>query len=82
MAAMDDLRRVRFHLADPDLGTFGGWTDDTFWNGWLNVEVNAPTHFVISKFSGASPPTTALGGRRSTRQRTPIRRMRLACGKR
>ena len=41
------LRRVMFHMADPDLGTFEGWTDDTRWNGWLNVEVDAPTHFEI-----------------------------------
>jgi hypothetical protein len=34
-------------MADPDLGTFQGWTDDTFWNGWLNVEVDASTHFEI-----------------------------------
>lgn len=54
MAAMDGrgpdakaMRPVRFHMPDPDLGTFPGWTDDTFWNGWLNVEVDAPTHFEI-----------------------------------
>jgi len=34
-------------MADDDLGTFEGWTDDTFWNGWLNVEVAAETHSVI-----------------------------------
>jgi hypothetical protein len=30
-------------MADADLGTFDGWTDGTFWNGWLNVEVDART---------------------------------------
>lgn len=34
-------------MADPDLGTFDGWTDETFWNGWLNVEVDATTHYEI-----------------------------------
>lgn len=27
IVAMDGFRRMRFHLADPDLGTFDGWTD-------------------------------------------------------
>jgi hypothetical protein len=34
-------------MADPDLGKFEGWTDDTFWNGWLNVEVEPDIHFAI-----------------------------------
>ena len=34
-------------MPDPDLGTLEGWTDDTVWNGWLNVEVDASTHFEI-----------------------------------
>src|SRR5258708_40301873 len=46
-AAAAGLRRVRFQMADPDLGAFDGWTDDTFWNGWLNVEVDAATHYEI-----------------------------------
>lgn len=46
-SAARSLRRVTFHMADPDLGTFEGWTDDTYWNGWLNVQVEPATHFEI-----------------------------------
>jgi hypothetical protein len=36
------LRKVRWGFDDgPD---FDGWTDDTTWNGWLNVWVTPETH--------------------------------------
>jgi hypothetical protein len=41
-------------MADPELGTFDGWTDDTFWNGWLNVEVDPETHYAILGRSAAA----------------------------
>ena len=44
---MSASRPVRFQVADPELGTFDGWTDDTFWNGWLNVEVDPEVHYEI-----------------------------------
>ena len=36
------LRRVRWVFEDSPV--FGGYTDDTTWNGWLNVWVTEETH--------------------------------------
>ncbi len=47
-------------MADSDLGAFDGWTNDTFWNGWLNVEVEAETHFAILGRVAASYGTERL----------------------
>src|SRR5258708_23131196 len=49
-------------MADPELGDFEGWTDDTFWNGWLNVEVDSSTHFEILGRITASYGTTGATG--------------------
>lgn len=59
------LRHVRFQMADPDVGTFEGWTDGTRWNGWLNVEVDASTHFEIlgriaASYGTEGPPGSTM----------------------
>lgn len=48
-------RAVRWTF-DDDTNAFDGWTDDTYWNGWLNVWVTPETHAqVLAKY----PPMCA-----------------------
>ena len=37
-----NLRPVRFYIGDDPV--FDGFTDDTYWNGWLNVWVTEEVH--------------------------------------
>lgn len=51
------LRPVRFtfEVDDGEGPTFPGWTDDTFWNGYLNVKISPATREAVVAWLRASP---------------------------